>query len=176
MELDDFKVERKIPKGRSFPGLSDSEEGLWNGPFCFIQSADPQFGLIDGWNGVPKDEVKWDQEIALTNKAFESMNKLKPRPKFVSICGDLVDAAPGTKNHDLQIIDLKKCIRNLDPKIPLICMPGNHDIGNTPTDETIESYKHDFGDDYYSFVVGGEILFPFLCVVSIVDRHIQLLP
>ena len=110
MQLDDFEVERKIPKGRSFPGLSDSEEGLWNGPFCFIQSADPQFGLIDGWNGVPKDEVKWDQEIALTNKAFESINKLKPRPKFVSICGDLVDAAPGTRIHDLQTIDLKKML------------------------------------------------------------------
>ena len=145
-------------KGRKFPGLTEKEEGTWNGPFYFILAADTQFGLIDSWNGVPQDEITWDKEIALTNKAIECINKLKPKPKFVSICGDLVDAAPGTKQHDLQINDLLLCLEKLNQDIPLLCLPGNHDIGNTPTDETILNYKRDFGDDFYSVIVGGMYL------------------
>eukprot|EP00794_Sanderia_malayensis_P013725 gene13725-15156_t len=83
------------------------------------RAADPQFGLIDNWNGVDKSDITWDKEIDLTNKAFQCINNLKPRPKFVAMCGDLVDADPGTRMHDLQKL------------------------------------QNDFGDDYYSFVVGG---------------------
>ena len=32
---------------------------------------------------------------------------------------------------------------------------GNHDLLNTPTKESIEEYTKEFGDDYYSFWVGG---------------------
>ena len=148
---------RPIAANRTFPGLNKGDS--WEGPFCFIQAADTQFGLIDGFNGVPEDQVTWDKEVVLTNKAFELANKLRPRPKFVSICGDLVDAGPGTPKHDLQISDLLKCIGRLDLEIPLICLPGNHDIGNTPTKETVESYKSVFGDDYYSFNTGGQFEF-----------------
>eukprot|EP00794_Sanderia_malayensis_P013734 gene13734-15167_t len=131
------------------------KEQNWQGPFCFVQAADPQFGLIDNWNGVDKSDITWDKEIDLTNKAFQCINNLKPRPKFVAMCGDLVDADPGTRMHDLQKVDFLKCMKVLDEDIPLLCMPGNHDIGNVPTDESVKSYKNDFGDDYYSFVVGG---------------------
>ena len=146
----------KKPKDRLFPGLTEKEEGTWNGPFYFIQAADTQFGLIDGWNGVPPDEVTWDEEIKLTNKAIECINKLEPKPKFVTICGDLVDAAPETEQHELQIKDLLSCLEKLNPDIPLLCLPGNHDIGNTPTEKTLMNYKRDFGDDFYSFFAGGE--------------------
>jgi hypothetical protein len=43
----------------------------------------------------------------------------------------------------------------LDPSIPLFCIPGNHDIGDRPTNEAIDNFKMDFGDDYYSLWVGG---------------------
>lgn len=32
---------------------------------------------------------------------------------------------------------------------------GNHDIGNTPSRETIDDYCQNWGDDYFSFWVGG---------------------
>ena len=145
------------PKDREFPGLTEKEEGTWNGPFYFVQAADTQFGLIDSWNGVPIDEITWDKEIALTNKATECINRLEPKPKFVTICGDLVDAAPGTSQHELQIKDLLSCLEKLNQEIPLLCLPGNHDIGNSPTDKTIIDYKRDFGDDFYTAVAGGEL-------------------
>jgi len=143
------------PENRQFPGLTEKEEGAWNGPFYFILAADTQLGLIDSWNGVPENEITWDKEIVLTNKAIECINQLKPKPKFVSICGDLVDASPETEKHELQIRDLLECLEKLDQDIPLLCLPGNHDIGNSPTAKTIMNYRRDFGDDFYSAIVGG---------------------
>ena len=43
----------------------------------------------------------------------------------------------------------------LDPDIPAICVCGNHDIGNTPTRESVKHYVDKFGDDYFTFWVGG---------------------
>ncbi len=44
---------------------------------------------------------------------------------------------------------------DLDKSIPLVCVCGNHDIGNTPTRETVAGYSRVFGDDYFSFWIGG---------------------
>ena len=145
------------PKNRTFPYRTELEEGEWDGPFYFIQAADIQMGLIDRLNGVPDDAITWDKEIVLTNKAMDCINKLRPCPKFVAICGDLVDAFPGSERHERQKFDLSNCLKKLREDIPLMFLPGNHDIGNKPTEETIENYKKDFGDDYYSFFFGGKL-------------------
>jgi len=39
------------------------------------------------------------------------------------------------------------------PSIPLLCLCGNHDVGNRPTASSIETFKQDFGDDYFGFWV-----------------------
>ena len=67
--------------------------------------------------------------------------------------GDLVDAFPVTraKLREAQIADLKKTLDELDPEIKLVCICGNHDVGDEPTKETIDEYKKEFGDDYMSF-------------------------
>jgi hypothetical protein len=43
----------------------------------------------------------------------------------------------------------------IDEDIPLLCVCGNHDVGNTPNKVTLERYRNDFGDDYFSFSVRG---------------------
>jgi len=43
----------------------------------------------------------------------------------------------------------------MDPHIPLVCLCGNHDVGNAPTAESIHSYVNYFGDHYFSFWVSG---------------------
>ena len=43
----------------------------------------------------------------------------------------------------LQEADFMKCYSRLDPSIPLVCVCGNHDIGNRPTVETIEGYRQE---------------------------------
>lgn len=57
--------------------------------------------------------------------------------------------------RDEQERDLKDALRGVDPAIPLVFVSGNHDIGNTPTPETIAQYRRSWGDDYFSFWVGG---------------------
>ena len=43
----------------------------------------------------------------------------------------------------------------IDPSIPLVCVCGNHDIGNTPTRDTVQDFRDKFGDDYFAFWAGG---------------------
>lgn len=144
---------------KKYPGFTYETEGRWQGPFCFIHAADTQFGLIDSWNAVPLAEQTWEKEIVLTRKAISAANKLSPKPRFFVVCGDLVNAFPWEKYNDPQVKDFKKIFTELDPSIPLICVCGNHDVGDSPTQESLQKYRNNFGDDFYSFWVGGKDCF-----------------
>ncbi|XP_023363328.1 serine/threonine-protein phosphatase CPPED1 [Otolemur garnettii] len=54
-----------------------------------------------------------------------------------------------------QTKDLQQILRKVDKEIPLVLVSGNHDVGNVPTAETIEEFCQTWGDDYFSFWVGG---------------------
>ncbi|XP_057682494.1 serine/threonine-protein phosphatase CPPED1 [Corythoichthys intestinalis] len=144
-------------KHRTFSGLSEDIEHEWTGPFYFIQAADPQLGLMKAWREGDCDGGgdEWAEEVELTKRAVEAMNRLRPRPRFMVLCGDLVHAMPGTPFRDDQERDLKMVLKGTDPSIPLVFVSGNHDLGNTPTPTTVEQYCSAWGDDYFSFWVGG---------------------
>lgn len=146
---------REKAVGKKYPGFTYESERQWKGPFCFIQASDTQFGLIDSWNEVPLEKQNWEKEIVLTRKAISAANKLSPKPRFFVVCGDLVNAYPWEKFNDPQVEDFKKIFKELDPRIPLICVCGNHDIGDSPTQQSLQKYRSNFGDDFYSFWVGG---------------------
>ena len=40
-----------------------------------------------------------------------------------------------------QEADFMKEFSKIDPSIPLVCVCGNHDIGNTPTRQSIQHFK-----------------------------------
>ncbi|XP_010608315.1 serine/threonine-protein phosphatase CPPED1 isoform X3 [Fukomys damarensis] len=61
----------------------------------------------------------------------------------------------GTPWRKEQTEDLQRVLKDLDREIPLVLVSGNHDLGNIPTAETIEEFQHTWGDDYFSFWVGG---------------------
>uniref|UniRef100_A0A8C7DUD3 Serine/threonine-protein phosphatase CPPED1 n=1 Tax=Oncorhynchus kisutch TaxID=8019 RepID=A0A8C7DUD3_ONCKI len=144
-------------KQRTFTGLTEDEQKEWRGPFCFIQAADPQLGLMKTWREGDCDGGgdEWTDEVQLTQQAVEAVNKLSPRPKFMVLCGDLVHAMPSTQYREGQERDLKVALRGTDPSIPLVFVSGNHDLGNTPTPETVAQFCNAWGDDYFSFWVGG---------------------
>lgn len=149
----DFKIRTS---NHQFANLTKESEGEWRGPFCFVQGADTQFGMIESY--INKSPVpRWEQEIALTKKAIAAINKMQPRPKFFVVCGDLLDAWPAEapEIRALQELDFKSVFSELDASIPLVCVCGNHDVGNTPTHDTVAKYRSSFGDDYFSFWVGG---------------------
>ena len=147
--------ERKLLAESDF---SPETQSKWNSNFYFIQGADPQLGLmyVFGNKGTYPDS-EWDEEIELCRQSVDILNNLSPRPAFFVVCGDLVDAFndkfPEVRAR--QEKDFKEIYSKLSPDIPMICVCGNHDVGNSPTKESIENYKKSFGDDYFSFYKNG---------------------
>jgi 3',5'-cyclic AMP phosphodiesterase CpdA len=88
------------------------------------------------------------QETINFEKAIRAANRL--HPAFVVVCGDLVNQG-GNKD---QIAEYSRIAGELDPSIPLYNVPGNHDVGNTPTEKSLSGYRKNFGADYYSFTSG----------------------
>ncbi|XP_032430555.1 serine/threonine-protein phosphatase CPPED1 isoform X3 [Xiphophorus hellerii] len=84
-------------KHRTFSGLTEEAERQWTGPFCFVQAADPQLGLMKAWRigDAVGGGDEWEEEVALTKQAVAGVNQLRPRPRFMVLCGDLVHAMPG---------------------------------------------------------------------------------
>ncbi|XP_064858385.1 serine/threonine-protein phosphatase CPPED1 [Oncorhynchus nerka] len=101
----------------------------------------------------PLQTSSWAEEVQLTHQAVEAVNKLCRRPKFMVLCGDMVRARPPFREG--QERDLKVALRGTDPSIPLVFVSENHDLRNTPTPETVAQFCNAWGDDYFSFLVGG---------------------
>jgi len=140
------------------PGLTISQEGSWKEPYFFVFGADTQLGLIDQMNNVTVNP-SWDEELRRLGVIINHMNSMKPKPKFFIICGDLVNAYPERypDRWKRQGNDLKNALLRLDVSIPVICVCGNHDIGNQPSSDAIAKYRGSFGDDYFSFWIQGSL-------------------
>lgn len=50
---------------------------------------------------------------------------------------------------------MKDVLKALRRDIPAVFVSGNHDLGNSPTPETIDDYCQQWGDDYFTFWAGG---------------------
>ncbi|GAB6029177.1 hypothetical protein CHUAL_004952 [Chamberlinius hualienensis] len=153
---DGLKTLKLFAADKVFRFFDDEAEKSWKGSFFFIQGADTQYGMMDGIKTGNTGTV-WEEEIALSKQAVTAINRMHPKPKFFVICGDITDAFPEEypEMKERQIADLKKVFAELDDSIPMVCVCGNHDIGNTPTEKTIQRYRTTFGDDYFSFWCGG---------------------
>ncbi|MGA2863615.1 MAG: metallophosphoesterase [Verrucomicrobiota bacterium] len=114
-------------------------------PFSFVQMCDPQIGLTD-----------YAAELARFRRAVEQINQL--RPDFVVICGDLVEGASRESFADFNAA--KAGLR-----VPCYCAPGNRDLGEAPTLQSLRFYRESIGRDYYSFEHQG-------CVFIIVDTQL----
>jgi len=90
----------------------------------FIQLADPQFGAFT----QDKDFV---QETANYEFAVANINRIKPA--FVIVCGDLINKT----GDPVQTAEYHRVTAMIDKSIPVYAVPGNHDVGNTPTAETL---------------------------------------
>ncbi len=109
--------------------------------FVFLQMSDPQFGMYT-------KDADFAQETANYEFAVATANRLKPR--FVIVCGDLVNK-PG---DEAQIAEYERISGKLDRSIRLYNVAGNHDVGNEPTPESLAAWRARFGRDYYSFREG----------------------
>jgi len=110
-------------------------------PLFFIQLTDPQFGMFTS-------DADFRQETANFEFAIATANRLKPA--FVVVTGDLINKMGDAS----QTNEYLRIVGKLDHSIPLYHMPGNHDIGNNPTPQTIAAYVARYGPDHYSFRCG----------------------
>ena len=111
-------------------------------PFFFIQLTDPQFGMT-------ASDASFSQETANLEFAVATANRL--RPAFVIVTGDLVNKTGDAS----QIAEYQRILGRLDPAIRAYSIPGNHDVGNEPTPESLAAYTKRFGPDHFSFTVGS---------------------
>ena len=107
----------------------------------FIQMSDPQFGMYSKNQGFAHETANFEFAIATANRL---------KPAFVIVTGDLINES----GNAAQAAEYKRIAAKLDPSIRLFSMPGNHDVGNEPTRESLAQYRERFGPDYYTFRVG----------------------
>jgi 3',5'-cyclic AMP phosphodiesterase CpdA len=100
-----------------------------------------------------ENNAGWEKEADLFGRAVAAINRLKPR--FVIMSGDRVNQPVGEPGHAAQAAAYQDIAGRIDPAIPLLHVCGNHDIGNRPTRAALAAYRKAFGDDRYTFWVGG---------------------
>lgn len=122
--------------GKTFLEFSQSAE-----PFFFIHLSDPQLGMYT-------NNADFVQDAANFEFVVENINRLKPA--FVVVTGDLVNK-PGDQ---AQIDEYFRILSNIDPSILVYSVSGNHDVGNSPTEESVAFYRRQFGPNFYSFSHG----------------------
>ena len=123
-------------------GTAKATQAPADAPFFFLQLSDPQFGMFTA-------NRDFAQETANFEFAIASANRLKPA--FVVVTGDLVNKA----GDPAQLAEYHRIAAKLDPAISLYNVPGNHDVENTPTPETIAAYTKECGPDHYTFARGS---------------------
>jgi 3',5'-cyclic AMP phosphodiesterase CpdA len=104
--------------------------------------SDPQFGMY-------ANNENFIQETA--NFEFAIANATRLKPKFIVICGDLINKAA----DPAQLAEFHRISAKLDQGIDLHLVAGNHDVGNTPTEVSLQAYRRALGKDYYEFEYPG---------------------
>jgi 3',5'-cyclic AMP phosphodiesterase CpdA len=110
-------------------------------PFFFIQASDPQFGMFASDKNFLQETANW---------TFAAANVNRLHPAFLVVTGDLVNK----QGDPAQIAEFLRINGTIDPSIHVYNVPGNHDVGNEPTPESIAAYRKNIGPDYYSFREG----------------------
>jgi hypothetical protein len=108
----------------------------------FLQMSDPQFGMYTNNHGFAQETANFAFAIATANRL---------KPAFVVVTGDLINK-PG---DGAQAAEYKRIAAQLDPAIQLFNVPGNHDVENEPTPQSLARYRQLFGPDYYTFHCAG---------------------
>ncbi len=131
--------------------------------FWFFAMADTQFGMFAtfgarGAESIARSKLRGleappeaanttgiEMECELYGRAVAAANRLGP--DFATICGDLVD----DPDDPTQLDALFRLTGELDRRIPMRWVAGNHDCGLTPTRQSIDEYRSRFGADNYYF-------------------------
>jgi hypothetical protein len=135
---------------------ANAGERRWSMPWFFVQLADTQLGM-------QHQNRSWAEEMEMARTAVDHINRLRPSPKFVVVCGDMTNALPigggfGSAPPSVleaQVASFKAVFSQVDRSIPLVCVCGNHDVGERPNAVVLGQYRSRWGADYFAFWAGG---------------------
>ncbi len=128
--------------------------------FFFLVFTDIQIGMTEHDQDLQREVENLEKFVAIANRLH---------PAFIVNCGDTVNKAGNAR----EISEYKRIMSGLDPKIPLYNVPGNHDVKNEPTPESLAAYHSGFGKDYYSFEYEG---FRGIVLNTSLIKHAQAVP
>jgi len=159
--LETKKPKRELSSSIPQTTTSVSEKEPSRHSYSFVVCADTQIGMYS-------QNKEWETELAYSRQAVELINSLNPRPLWCIMCGDIADMelsfyenTKGFTRNDCfriqkqQYADFQKVYAQLHPDICMVCVCGNHDIGNRPTPASMDIWKNAFGDDTVAFWVNG---------------------
>jgi 3',5'-cyclic AMP phosphodiesterase CpdA len=108
--------------------------------FTFVQISDPQLGK---GGSAPNP---YEFTVSSFKRAVRLVNALEV--DFAIICGDLIHRAYQDPNS---LADFKEIQAGFT--VPCYIAPGNHDVGDggsRPTVSSLNRYRQEFGEDYFS--------------------------
>ena len=102
----------------------------------FVQITDPQLGFMTR-------SADFTPEKELMQRIVQEVNQLKP--DFVVFSGDMVHER--TDENALRGFDELR--RLIDQEIPVLFLPGNHDVGNEAKAEEVAAFVRRYGSDRF---------------------------
>mmetsp|Transcript_30615 Transcript_30615/g.57059 ORF Transcript_30615/g.57059 Transcript_30615/m.57059 type:complete len:922 (+) Transcript_30615:69-2834(+) len=142
---------------REYIGYSRSNQGQWSHGFSGVHFANPQFGQAAMSAG---EAPSCDKEHARLRTAISAINKM--RPKFVVVNGNFIastsvdsTAPESTDSYSVLNKEFRRCMARVSETIPVLYVPGENDVGSSPTVQSLERYHAQYGADYYGFWFGG---------------------
>ena len=105
-------------------------------PKFFVQISDPQLGFFSNNKDFEKEKVLMDRIIKDVNRI---------RPDMVVFSGDLVH----DRNNMSQLEGFEQMCKEIDSRIPIYYIPGNHDIGNDASHGEVLKFIERYGSDRF---------------------------
>ena len=115
------------------------------GEILIAHCTDPQFGMGLPRAGKAMTEEGYQHDLARCLSAIEIINGLDP--DLVCITGDMTHSAKDVAKDWPRLLKMYKS--------PVVVAPGNHDVGNRLTAESVARFKAVFGRDYTAVTVRG---------------------
>lgn len=131
--------------------------------YSFAVIADTHVNEVDVGGTSPYETNAYANQRA--RHVFEQVAQIQSSLAFVVHLGDIVHPVPGLPSFEQAVAEFKSITSCL--KIPLYCVPGNHDVGDKrvdwmPADQIcsvyLEKYRHHFGPDFFEVNHGADQL------------------
>lgn len=102
-------------------------------------------------SGIANEQDKGKFKSLLTH-----VNKMKPAPKFIVLCGGIVDNQNSRKDGEKkEKTELEGFLDCLNSSIKVLRVASKEDFKKGANKQDVDEYRDSFGDDWYGFWVCG---------------------